>query len=83
MITSADIIRKRDLFLSVYIPTETASFMTGRASMAAANTFVGLEYKSVYIHIKMRKMQKAQIIIVWNKVHAFLSESSCRWILIF
>ena len=47
MITFADIIRKRDLFLSVDIPTETASLMTDRASMTAANAFVGLEYKSV------------------------------------
>ena len=60
MITSADIIRKRDLFLSVDIPTETVSLMTGRTSITAANTFIGLEYESVNIHNKMQKMQKAQ-----------------------
>lgn len=60
MVTSAHITGKRDLFFGVDISAETASLMTGRTSMTAANAFIGLEYESVNIHNKMQKMQKAQ-----------------------
>lgn len=47
MVASADIIRKRDLFLGVYVSAETSFLVAGRASMACRYTFVGLEYESV------------------------------------
>lgn len=47
MVTSADIIGKRDLFLGVDISAETAFLVAGRASVACRYTFIGLEYETV------------------------------------
>ena len=43
MVASANIIGKRDLFLSVDIPAETALLMTGRTRVTASDTLIGLE----------------------------------------
>ena len=50
MVTPANIIGKRDLFLGVDIPAKTAFFMTGRARVTAPNPFVGLENESMITH---------------------------------
>ena len=50
MVASANIVRKRDLFLGVDIPAKTTFLMTGRATVSASNPFIGLENESVYIH---------------------------------
>lgn len=50
MVTSADIIRERDLFLGVDISAETVFLMTGRTTVPASNPYVGLEYESVITH---------------------------------
>ena len=50
MVASTDIIGKRDLFLGVDIPAETASLMTYRATVTATNPYVGLENESVITH---------------------------------
>ena len=50
MVTSADIIRERDLFLGVNISGEAPFLVTGWASMAAPDTTIGLENKSVFAH---------------------------------
>lgn len=50
MVTSSDIIRKRDLFLGVDISAKTASLMTGRASVSCRNSLIGLENESVCVH---------------------------------
>jgi hypothetical protein len=54
MVTSADIIRKRDLFLDVNVSRETAFLVTGGASMAASNSTIGLENKSVFTHSSIK-----------------------------
>lgn len=50
MVASANIIRKRDLFLGVDVAAKTALFMTGRATVAASNSLIGLENESMIIH---------------------------------
>jgi len=50
MIASADIIRKRDLFLGVDVSGEAPFLVTDGASVAAPNTTIGLENKSVFAH---------------------------------
>lgn len=50
MVASANIIRKRDLFLSVDISAEATLLMTGRATVSASNSLIGLENESVCVH---------------------------------
>ena len=50
MVASADIIRKRDLFLGVDISAEATLLMTGRASVSCRNSLIGLENESVCVH---------------------------------
>lgn len=50
MVAPAYIIGKRDLFLGVDIPAETAFLMTGRARVTAPDTLIGLENESVCVH---------------------------------
>ena len=50
MVASTDIIGKRDLFLGVDIPAETASLMTYRATVSASDPFIGLENESMIVH---------------------------------
>ena len=47
MVASADIIRKRDLFLGVDVSGETSLFVAGRTSVACRHSLIGLEYESV------------------------------------
>ena len=54
MVTSADIIRERDLFLGVNISGEAPFLVTGWASMAAPDTSIGLENKSVFTHSSIK-----------------------------
>jgi hypothetical protein len=54
MVTSADIIRERNLFLGVDISGEAPFLVTGRASVAASDTTIGLEDKSVFTHSSIK-----------------------------
>lgn len=47
MVTSADIIRKRYLFLGVDISAETSLLVASRASVACRHSIIRLEYESV------------------------------------
>ena len=47
MVASADIIRKRDLFLGVDISAETPLLVASRASVSCRQTLIRLEYESV------------------------------------
>ena len=59
MVTSADIIWKRYLFLGVDISGKTSLLVTGRASVARRYTFIGLEYESVGAVHKLSKIRFA------------------------
>ena len=50
VVASADIIRKRDLFLGVYVATKTAFLVARRATVTASDPFIGLENESMIIH---------------------------------
>lgn len=50
MVASANIIRKRDLFLNVDISAEATLLMTDRATVSASNSLIGLENESMIIH---------------------------------
>ena len=50
MVASADIIRKRNLFLGVDVATETAFLVAGRASVPCRRSLIGLENESVCVH---------------------------------
>ena len=50
MVTSSDIIRKRDLFLGVDVAAKTAFLVAGRASVSCRHSFIGLENESVCVH---------------------------------
>ena len=50
MVTSSDIIRKRDLFLGVDVAAETAFLVARRATVTASDPFIGLENESVCVH---------------------------------
>lgn len=50
MVTSSDIIRKRDLFLSVDVAAETAFLVAGRTSVPCRHALIRLEYESVCVH---------------------------------
>lgn len=47
VVTSAYVIRKRDLFLGVDISAETPLFVAGRANVPRSHTLIWLEYESV------------------------------------
>lgn len=49
MVASANIVRKRYLFLSVDIPAKTTFLVTGGASVPCSHSFVWLENESVCI----------------------------------
>lgn len=53
MVASADIIRKRDLFLGVYVATKTAFLVARRATVTASGPFIGLENESVITHYRI------------------------------
>jgi len=59
MVTSADIIWKRYLFLGVDISGKTSLLVTGRASVARRYTFIGLEYESVGAVHRLSKIRFA------------------------
>lgn len=50
MVASADIVRKRDLFIGVDVAAETAFLVTGRATVSASDPFIGLENESMIVH---------------------------------
>lgn len=50
MVASANIIRKRYLFLGVDIAAKTAFIVAGRARVTASNPFIGLENESMIVH---------------------------------
>lgn len=50
MVASADIIRKRDLFLCVDVAAETAFLVAGGATVTASDPVIGLENESMIIH---------------------------------
>ena len=50
MVASANIIRKRDLFLGVDISAKTAFLVAGRASVPCCHSLIGLENESVCVH---------------------------------
>ena len=50
MVASANIIRKRYLFLGVDIAAKTAFIVAGRARVTASDPFIGLENESMIIH---------------------------------
>ena len=55
MVASANIIRKRDLFLGVDVAAETAFLEARRATVSAFDPVIGLENESMVIHsINMR-----------------------------
>jgi hypothetical protein len=54
MVASADIIRERDLLLGVDVSGEAPFLVTGWASMAAPDTTIGLENKSVFTHSSIK-----------------------------
>ena len=54
MVTSADIIRKRDLFLGVNVSGEAPFLMARGTSMTASDTTIGLENKSVFAHSSIK-----------------------------
>ena len=54
MVTSADIIRERNLFLGVDVSGEAPFLVTDGASVAAPDTSVGLENKSVFTHSSIK-----------------------------
>ena len=49
MVTPADIVRKRDLFLGVDISAEAMLLLAGRTSVSCRNSLIGLENESVCI----------------------------------
>lgn len=49
MVTSAHIVRKRNLFLGVNIPAKTTFLVTGGAGVPCSHSFVWLENESVCI----------------------------------
>lgn len=54
MVAPADIFRKRDLLLGVDVSGEATLLVTGGASMAAPDTSIGLENKSVFTHSSIK-----------------------------
>lgn len=50
MVASADIIRKRDLFLGVDVTAKTAFLVARRATVSASDPVIGLENESMIIH---------------------------------
>lgn len=54
MVAPADIFRERDLFLGVDVSGEAPFLVTGRASVAASDTTIGLENKSVFAHSSIK-----------------------------
>ena len=83
VVTPADIIRKRNLFLGVDIPAETTFLVAGGASVPCSHSFVWLENESVcvihrfskngshylhYPHFGWRKMQKVQKMQVYSHI---------------
>ncbi len=50
MVASADIIRKRDLFLGVDVAAKTVILMARRATVSASDPVIGLENESMIIH---------------------------------
>ena len=50
MVTSSDIIRKRDLFLGVDVTAKTAFLVAGRASVPCRHALIRLENESVCVH---------------------------------
>lgn len=54
MVTSADIIRKRELFFGVDVSGEAPFLVTDGASVAAPDTTIGLENKSVFTHSSIK-----------------------------
>lgn len=69
MVAPADIIRKRDLFLGVDVSRETTFLVTGRTSVAASNSTIGLEDKSVFAHsyIKILVALSALLAFWWEE----------------
>ena len=56
MVASADIIRKRDLFLGVDVAAKTAFFVAGRASVPCRHSLIRLENESVCVHRFSKKL---------------------------
>lgn len=59
MVTPADIVRKRDLFLGVDIPAETTFLVAGGAGVPCSHSFVWLEYESVGAVHRLSKIRFA------------------------
>ena len=68
MVAPADIFRKRDLLLGVDVSGEATLLVTGGASMAAPDTSIGLENKSVFTHfIKILVALSALFAFWWGE----------------
>ena len=63
MVASADIVRKRYLFLSVNIPAKTTFLVTGGAGMSCSHSFVWLENESVCVIHRFSKTVRTICII--------------------
>lgn len=59
MVTPADIVGKRDLFLCVDIPAETTFLVAGGAGVPCSHSFVWLENKSVCVIHRFSKKRFA------------------------
>lgn len=63
MVTPADIVGKRDLFLGVDIPAETTFLVVGGAGMSCSHSFVWLENESVCVIHRFSKTVRTICII--------------------
>ncbi len=63
MVTPADIVGKRDLFLGVDIPAETTFLVAGGAGMSCSHSFVWLENESVCVIHRFSKTVRTICII--------------------
>ena len=68
MVASADIIRKRDLFLGVDVPGEAPFLVTCGASVTASDTTIGLENKSVFTHSSIKILVALSALLAFWRV---------------
>ena len=64
MVTPADIVGKRDLFLGVDIPAETTFLVAGGAGVPCSHAFVWLENESVCVIHRFSKKSVRTICII-------------------
>ncbi len=78
MVTSAHIVRKRNLFLGVNIPAKTTFLVTGGAGVPCSHSFVWLENESVCIIHRFSKNRFAlsALSAFWLEENAESAESA-------